>query len=342
MKAIALNGVKEFKLVDIDEPVSEPGRVLIAVKRSGICGSDIHYWDLGEPKGMVMGHEFAGTVLDPGNRRDLKFGDKVTALPCTPCGKCESCLTGNTQRCPHVWDEGIGLSLKYPGGLTSKISVREDMVMKLPDNVSFEQGALVEPMAVGLHAAHLANIKVGDRVLVIGAGIIGLMSGYFAKREGASYVAISETNKARGQNTTKLGVADGWFDPRTPDLIPKLVDATRGGFDVVLDCVGNSHSVADALTLIKSGGTIVNVGVSMKPIEFPVLSLMMKEVKFRGCMAYNKDEFATCIELIARNQFEPLKFISAIVGLGSVQISYQRLTSGTDPAVKIMVDPSII
>ena len=237
MKAVAIKDVKQFEIKEIPEPNPDGKKVIIEVSKTGICGSDIHYWVNGEPKGLVMGHEFSGVVLDPGDRLDLIKGDRVTALPISPCGKCEACQNGDVQFCPETWNQAVGLSVDNPGGLTSKIAVRSDMVIKVPDNIQDEEVAMVEPLAVGLHAAHLGRIAVGDDVLVIGAGIIGLASAEFAKKEGASYVAITETNKARGQKAVDLKVADEYYDATDKDLVSKLMAKTNGGFDVVIECV---------------------------------------------------------------------------------------------------------
>ena len=223
MKAALLENVKKFKIGEIEEPKPDNNKVIIDIIKTGICGSDLHNWNAGNPKGLVMGHEFTGKVVNPGSRQDLKIGDRVTALPISPCGHCEACETGNPQYCKETWTHAIGLSLDNPGGLTRQIAVRPDMVIKLPDNVSDEEGAMVEPTAVGLHAIHLADIKVGDKVLVVGGGIIGLVSAMFAKLEGAEYVAVSETNPARGQKSVKLGVADEWFDAKNPNFISIFV-----------------------------------------------------------------------------------------------------------------------
>ena len=211
MKCVAIKDVKEFEITDMKQPEIDHENVVLEVKKTGICGSDIHYWVAGEPKGLVMGHEFSGVVKDPGSRTDLKKGDRVTGLPISPCGKCEACLSGNPQYCPSTWTYAVGLSLTNPGALTKETKVRPDMVIKLPDTVSDDEGAMVEPTAVGLHAIHLADIKVGAKVLVIGGGIIGLVSAMFAKMEGASYVALSETNKARGEKGRDLISKNKWW-----------------------------------------------------------------------------------------------------------------------------------
>lgn len=340
MKSVAIKDKKEFEIKEIEIPVSHNGEVLIDVKKTGICGSDIHYWVNGEPKGLVMGHEFCGVVTDCGNREDLKVGDRVTALPISPCGHCEACETGQVQYCALTWSEAIGLSVNHPGGLAPKIAVRSDMVLKIPDTVSDEEGAMVEPVAVGLHAIHLADIKVGQKVLVIGGGIIGLVSAMFAKKEGASFVALSETNEARGKKSVELGVADAWYDAKDQNTVPTLIEQTNGGFDVVIECVGNAAAVNSALTLVKQGGEVVLVGVSTEPISCYSVLAVMKELKVLGAIAYTKEEFKTCIDLIANKQIDAMKFVDDIISLEEVQKAYERLTSGTDSAVKILVDPN--
>ena len=203
MRAVALKGKREFELKEIEEPIIDNENVIIKVLKAGICGSDLHYFEIGEPNGLIMGHEFCGEVIDPGNRSDLKVGDRVTALPISPCGACPACLSGNPQYCKSTWTHAVGLSLDNPGALGEKIKVRSDMVLKVPDNVSDEEAAMVEPTAVALHGIHLADVKVGSKVLVIGGGIIGLLSAMFAKKEGASFVAVSETNPKRGEKALR-------------------------------------------------------------------------------------------------------------------------------------------
>lgn len=340
MKAVAIKGVKEFEIKEISEPVSDGKKVIIDVLKTGICGSDIHYWVNGEPKGLVMGHEFVGKVINPGDRKDLAVGDRVTALPISPCGKCEACLNGNVQFCPETWSKAVGLSIDNPGGLTKKIAIRSDMVIKVPDNIKDEEVAMVEPMAVGLHAAHLGRIAVGDDVLVIGGGIIGLASAMFAKKEGASYVALTETNEARGEKSVDLGVADEWFNATQEDLVPKLMEKTKGGFDVVIECVGNSAAVNSAISMVKPGGIVVLVGVATDAVPTYTVMAVMKELVLQGAIAYTYNEFKSVIDLISNKRIEVLKFIDDIVPLEGVQEAYERLTSGKDSAIKILVDPN--
>lgn len=340
MKACAIKGVRQFEIKEIKEPVADGKKVIIDVLKSGICGSDIHYWVNGEPKGLVMGHEFCGRVVDPGDRLDLQVGDRVTALPISPCGECEACRKGEVQYCSKTWSEALGLSIDNPGGLTSRIAVRSDMVIKVPDDMKDEEVAMVEPTAVGLHAAHLGRIAVGDDVLVIGGGIIGLVSAMFAKLEGASRVILTETNEERGRKSVKLGVADEWYNALDSDLVPKMMEKTHGGFDVVIECVGNSAAVNSAITLVKPGGIVVLVGVATDAVPTYTVMAVTKELVVQGAIAYTYGEFKSCIDLIADRKLNVMKFVDDVVPLDGVQKAYERLTNGKDSAIKIIVDPN--
>lgn len=337
MKCVAIKDVKQFEIKDIEEPKANGKDVIMSVKKTGICGSDIHYWVSGSPKGLVMGHEYCGIVTDPGNREDLKVGDRITALPVSPCGKCDACKSGNIQYCKETWSHATGLSLTNPGALAPLMAVRPDMVIKVPENITDEEVAMTEPTAVGLHAVHLANIKVGDKVLVIGGGIIGLVSAMFAKMNGASLVVVSETNESRGEKAVKLNVADEWIDAKKEETVNIL---TSKEFDVVIECCGNAIAVNTALSVVKPGGTVVLVGVSMESINVYSILAVMRELTLKGAIAYTFDEFNTCLELMSKKQIDVLKFVDDIVSLEEVQASYERLTSGVDGAIKILVDPN--
>lgn len=339
MKCVSISGEKSFVLKDIPAPLSKDGSVVIEVKSCGICGSDIHNWDNGNPVGLVLGHEFAGTVVDPGSRLDLEKGDRVTGLPISPCGKCEACRSGNVQYCPDTWSEAVGLALTNPGGYAEYTSCRADMVRKIPSNVSFDAACMVEPSAVALHAINLANIKVGAKVLIVGGGIIGLMSAEFAKMAGADYVAIVETNKKRGKKAVSYGKVNEYFDALKEDSLDKMITRTNGGFDIVIECCGNAAAVSEALMTVKPGGTIVLVGVSTGAINVPLVVGVMREVTIKGAIAYTPQEFDTCLKLISQKKINVTKYIDDLVALEEVQESFERLTNGKDSAVKIIVKP---
>jgi 2-desacetyl-2-hydroxyethyl bacteriochlorophyllide A dehydrogenase len=339
MKCVSISGKKRFILKEIPKPVSKNGSVVIEVKSCGICGSDIHYWVAGGPVGLVMGHEFAGVVVDSGGRDDLKKGDRVTGLPISPCGKCEACRSGNVQYCSETWTYAVGLALSNPGGYAKYTSCRPDMVRKLPSNVSYDAACMVEPSAVSLHAVNLANIKIGDKVLIIGGGIIGLMVAEFAKMNGARYVAMVEVNKKRGRKAVNFGKVDEYYDAMNDKTISNLVSKSSGGFDKVIECCGNESAVTEALMCVKPGGDVVLVGVSLDKVNIPTVVSVMREVRMQGAIAYTEEEFDTCLELIASKKINVLKYIDDFISLDKAQSAFERLTNGKDAAVKIVFKP---
>jgi len=339
MKCVKLVDVKKLELSEMDMPVSKNGSVVFKVESAGICGSDIHNWHGGNPVGLVLGHEFSGTVIDPGSRDDLKVGDRITGLPISPCGVCEACKNGSPQYCAVTWSDAVGLSLTNPGGYAEYSSCRADYVKKLPDNVSFDEGCMVEPSAVSLHAVNLADVKVGDRVLVVGAGIIGLMAAEFAKLDGASYVAMVEVNARRGEKSKTYGFVDEYFDAKDEKVMEKLMVASNGGFDKVIECCGNGAAVSESIMAVKPGGTVVLVGVSTEPVTVPLVLGVMREVKLQGAIAYTETEFEDVIRLISEKRLDVCKYIDARVGLDKAQESFERLTNGNDDAIKIVFKP---
>ena len=339
MKCVKIKDVKMLELGELEKPTSKDGSVVFKVESAGICGSDIHNWDLGNPVGLVMGHEFAGIVVDPGSRTDLAVGDRITGLPISPCGVCEACVSGNPQYCSKTWSEAVGLALTNPGAYAEYSSCRADMVRKLPDNMTFDEACMVEPSAVALHAVNLANVKVGDNVLIIGGGIIGLMSAEFAKLNGATNVSLVEVNPQRGEKAKKYGKVDEYFDAKDEKVIETLKLYSNGGFDKVIECCGNAGAVSEAIMAVKPGGTVVLVGVSVAPVTVPLVVSVMEEVKLQGAIAYTVKEFEDCIRLIGDRVIDVDKYIDARVGLDKAQESFERLTSGNDDAIKIIFKP---
>lgn len=341
MKALAIDKQKKLKVVKINKPEPNGNDVIVKVSTCGICGSDIHYWEAGGPQGLVMGHEYCGVVTDPGSRTDLKAGDRVTALPISPCLECEACKSGNVHYCANTWTYATGLSLTNPGAYAEYMAIRPDMVRKVPKSISDEEVAMVEPSAVALHAVHVGNVEIGDKVLVVGGGIIGLMCAEIAKLQGASMVVMTETNSARGEFAVKAKAVDAWFNALDKDVQAKLREQSNGGFDVVFDCCGNSPAITSAIQACKAGGSVVLVGVSLGAVTVPLTISVMAEQKLLGAIAYTEKEFDECISLIAKKRLNVKKYISKVVGLHAGQKSFETLTSGKDGDIKIILKPEL-
>ena len=316
--------MKCLELNEIEIPSNEE-KVIFKVNSCGICGSDLHYFEVGNPKGLVMGHEFSGTVVNPG-KSSFKVGDRITALPISPCGKCDACKSGNVQYCSETWLNASGLSLNNSGAYAEYSSCFPSMARLLPKEVSDEEAAMVEPSAVSLHGVKLADIKVGDKVCIIGAGIIGLMAAEFAKMEGATYVALLEANPLRGKKALSYGFVDEYYDALDEKNIALLK--------------GKSAAVSEAINITKNGGEIILVGVSLMPITIPSVVAVMGEITMKGAIAYSEFDFDKVIELIKNKSINVTKYIDKIVPLEEVQNSFLDLSSGKTDNVKIIVKPN--
>ncbi len=337
MKCVKLVDSKKLELSEMEIPNNEE-KVVFKVNASGICGSDLHYFEVGNPKGLVMGHEFSGVVVNPG-KSDFKVGDRITALPISPCGKCDACKSGNVQYCKETWSHATGLSLEDNGAYAEYSSCFPNMARLLPEEVTDEEAAMAEPTAVSLHAVKLADIKVGDKVCIIGAGIIGLMAAEFAKMEGATYVALLETNPLRGEKALSYGFTDEYYNALDENNINLLREKT-GGFDKVIECCGNSQAVSEAISITKNGGEIILVGVSLLPITIPSVIAVMGEITLKGSIAYSEFDFDRVIELIKNKSINVEKYIDKVVSLEEVQNSFLDLSSGKTDKVKIIVKPN--
>lgn len=340
MKSVVLKNIKNLVVCDAENPPKAGDEVVVKVLKSGICGSDLHYFESFVIPNLVMGHEFCGEVVYPGCRTDLKVGDRVTALPISPCNTCDACKSKNVQYCKSTWSDALGLSLSHPGAFSEYLHVRSDMVIKVPDNVTDEEAAMVEPAAVSLHAVNLAKINENSKVLVVGAGIIGMLSLLFAKKMGAKMVAVSEANEERGNMAVKFNLADKFYDVKKEDTIANMLKDTEGGFDVVIECCGNSPAVTSSIVTVKEGGTIVLVGVSLKPIEVPTALIVTKELKVLGAIAYTYEEFNNVINMLANKEISLKEFITDTVSLEGLNEAFERLISGKSKDIKILVDPS--
>jgi threonine dehydrogenase-like Zn-dependent dehydrogenase len=326
------------KLIQVEEKAREPlqpGFIRIKVACCSICGSDLHMWERGEPH-VAMGHEFAGTVIDPGDS-SFAEGDRVLFYCGVPCYKCDMCLEGMHHLCRTLWvDDYSGINID--GGLAEEYVGFAKYAYKLPDNVSFENAALLEPCAVAYHGVRKSGMKIGDKVLIIGGGIIGLLSGLMAKRAGASYVALSEVNPQRMESARKLDLFDDYFDAADEEQIQKMMEATGNGFDVVFETAAAKGGYLTAFQIVKPNRTIVFLGAPNDFVEVMPILVTVRELKIVGSIAYSFQDYQDVLNLMI-NGLDLTPYISDIVPLEDTQKAFERLTSGKDPAIKIHVKP---
>lgn len=338
MKALMIQGPKKLKVLDVPAPRADGERVIIRVKTSGICGSDIHIWEEGNRAGLILGHEFGGTVVNPGSRGDLNPGDRVTVIPLNPCGKCSWCLNSHYHTCRYSFKNGIP-GVTASGSYAEYFSARPDMVRKLPDRVGDAEAAMIEPAAVGLHAVRHAKIRPGDKVLIAGAGVIGLLCAMWARLYGASFVGMSEVNESRGRKALEYGDIHTLFDAKEPESASTMLKTAKGLFDKAIDCSASADGINTAAQILNNQGILILVGISYSPVPIMTLPLCLKELRIIGDIGYSIEEFEYTIEMMSRRMIHTERFIDERIGLDDVQGAFERLSSGDAPEVKILIEP---
>lgn len=341
MRAVKLTGARLLELVETDTPAGDGEGVIIKVSTCGICGSDIHYWETGldmcGKTGLILGHEFCGRVVDPGCRVDLCPGDRVTALPLDPCGMCRPCTTGH----PNLCSKGMKRSIpgnNSPGAFAQYLKLRPDMVRKLPDSINDKEAAMIEPSSVALHAVRQAGIESGDRVLVTGAGTIGLLCAAWAGISGASYIALSEINPGRRAFAMKFSAADTVFDAGDPYLVSSMKKACGGSFDVAIETSAADAGINTAISALKARGRLVLAGISFHPQSIFTLLLVIKELELKASLGYIPEEFDQVMESIANRTLCVEHLTGRTISLEDVQESFENLASGDSCDVKILLE----
>ncbi len=313
-KAAFMQGTNNIVFKDVSMPIVNENEVLIRIEAVGICGSDVHYYQHGKigdfvvEGDFILGHECAGTVVEAGkNVKNLVLGDRVALEPGKACGKCDFCKGGKYNLCPDV---EFFATPPYHGVFTNFVSHPEDMCFKLPENVSNVEGTLVEPLSVGLHASNQGGVKVGDTVVVFGAGCIGLVTVLACKARGASKIIVVDVLENR-LNAAKIGGATDLINAKGIDVLKRIGELTDGkGADVVIDAAGAEVTVKSTADVVKRGGTIVLVGMTPKDeVEFNFMKLMSKEAEIKTVFRY-RNLYPTAINAIASGSINVKSIIS--------------------------------
>jgi L-idonate 5-dehydrogenase len=325
MKAALLHGAKDIRLENFSMPELPPGMILLRIKRVGICGSDLHYFEDGycgsftPTRPFILGHELTAEVVAAGDGvSSLKPGTRVTVNPARACGFCEYCKSGRGNLCRHTIMLGSG-STNPPtnGAMAEYLSVRADQCHVLPDEMDDGFGAMIEPLAVALHAVKRPATVSGKRVLVTGGGTIGLLTALTAKAFGAVPVAISDIVAERRMAALKCGV-DIALDPSDKSMNEKIKELTGDGFDVIFEASGATPALRQAFDLVRPGGTIVQIGtLHPQDIPLPANQVMVKEIQFLGSFRYG-NVFDEAIRLVTSGRIDLHPFITGILPLNDV------------------------
>ncbi len=340
MKALRWHGRKDLRYEDIPEPSPAPGQLKIKVSLVGICGTDMTEYANGpvmipaDKVPLTVGHEFVGHVVALGEGvGGFSIGDRVSGVGYWYCGECYCCKQGYYNTCLNLGFTG----LLTEGCMAEYFVIPAYACYRLPESVSDEAGAMVEPLAVALHAVHQGRVQVGDTVAVVGDGTIGLCAVLAARVAGAAAVYLIAKHKGRGELGRKMGAAEViYLDDGDPvERLTKLTDGI--GADIALECVGNPDTPQLAVNLTRRHGTAVIVGVFDKPGMIDFNTLMFTERTMVGNSIYI-DEGKTAIELMADGRIDPTPMITATVPLEDAVVEgFEQLLNNKESNIKVLL-----
>lgn len=339
MKAAKFYGIKDIRVEEAQLPALEPGMVKVKVAFAGICGSDLHEYVGGayafrtQP---VLGHEFAGVVVEVAEGvTQTKVGDRVAVEPPIPCGKCDNCRRGYSNLCKRGQSYGYTIS----GGFAEYAVVQEGNIYQLPDGMSLELGALVEPTAVAVHAVRQSQLKLGDTAAIFGAGPIGLLVLQAVKAAGASEIFVVEVSDERRQKALDLG-ATYVINPIDTDAVAYIREKTNGGVDIAYDAAGVQATFTSGVSAVRPGGEFKIVSVWERPVEFNPNAVVSPEVTISGSFAY-VNIFPEVIRLLARGVIDGQAVITSEIALEDiVEKGFEALTKDRSQC-KILVNMSL-
>lgn len=348
MKAAVYYGPNKVEVADVPEPAPTPGTVKLEVGFNGICGTDLHEYYAGpifvptEPHPLThqelpltLGHEFSGVITEIGEGvTGWSEGDRVAVEPIYKCGQCPACRAGNYNICAQIGFHG----LMSDGGMAEYSVVPTSMLHRLPDNVSLQLGALVEPMSVAYHAATLGDAMPGDTAMVFGAGPIGIGLWFALRGRGIEDVFVVEPSETRRRAVEALGART--LDPTAVDVPTFIADHTAGKkADAVFDAAGVQPAIETALACVGARRPMVSVAIYEKPLTTPLLNLVMNESRIQGSLCYTGADFEAVIALMAQGAYDTTGWVTPI-GLGEViDEGFEALHAGTK--MKVLVDPSL-
>lgn len=338
MKVAVLERVKKISIEEREIPKPKDDEVLVRIKSVGVCGSDIHYYNEGRigsfivEKPLILGHECAGEVVEIGPKvKSLKVGDRVALEPGIPCRKCIYCKTGRYNLCPDVV---FMATPPVDGAFAEYIAHPEDFTFKLPDNVSYDEGALIEPLSVGVYSSERAGIRPGNTVLIFGAGPIGLVTLQAVRAYGAEKVFIVDINDFRLSKAKELG-ADSVINSKTE----KIEDYIKDGVDVVFEASGNSSVIGQTTRFVKRGGKIVFIGLASEDyIGININEVSSKELDLLGIFRY-ANVYKKAIDLVAEGKINLETLITHHFPLDKTQEALEFADKNKDKCIKVIVNP---
>jgi (R,R)-butanediol dehydrogenase/meso-butanediol dehydrogenase/diacetyl reductase len=354
MKAAVFYGPRDVRLEDVQEPEVRPGSVKVKVDWCGICGTDLHEYlagpifippvgsphpITGETLPLTLGHEFAGEVVAVGDDSDgISTGDVVAIEPVFRCGECAACRRGATNLCEKLGFYGL---MGGGGGMSEYAVVPSYMIHKLPEGLTSEQGALVEPIAVGLRAVRRAQFREGQSALVFGGGPIGAVTVQCLKAMGAGQIMVAEVSEARKKKALEIG-ADAVIDPTEEDVVEKVRELTDGeGVEHSFDAAGIQQTLQTALHATRKGGMVTIISIWEGPVQINPNDIVLSELNVAGTICYTPEDFSDTISMLKDGSIETEGIITERIPLSDViEGGFKELVDHKDRHVKILVRSS--
>lgn len=340
-RAAYMTELNKMEIREVPVPEPKEQEVLVKLEYVGICGSDVHYFHDGRCGDFIvdgdfmLGHECAGTIVKLGSGvTKLAVGDKVALEPGITCGQCEFCKSGRYNLCPDVQ---FLATPPVQGCYENYIAFPENMCFKLPENISTKEGALVEPLSVGMHAASQGQIGLGDQVVILGAGCIGLVTLLACKAYGATDITVVDVIPKRLEYAKKLG-ATRIINGKEADVIAEIEKMTKGmGVEKVIETAGSPVTIAQTPYLVKNGGTIVLVGLSADPeIKFNFGKIMAKEAKIESVFRY-RNVYPKAIAAIADGIIDVSGIVTHEFDFDDIQEAFECAINDKDNVVKAVI-----
>lgn len=345
MKAAFFTALRRVELREVPEPkLVQPDDVLLRIDRVGVCGSDVHYYTHGNvgPQGLTypapVGHECSGTVLEVGPEViGLRPGDRVAVDPAIVCGKCDQCRTGRLNTCRNI--RFMGCPNQAPGALAEYSVMPAENCLVLPESVSLDEGALLEPLSIGLHAVRLGEVCPAARIAVLGAGPIGLSVLACAKATAPCTVYVTDPLEYRLEAAKQCG-ADWTGHPRRTSVVGEILQCDPRGLDLVFECSGDPACINQAQELLAPGGILVMVGIPEDlSIRFDVHAMRVKELTFKN-VRRQKGCLAPVIRLVAEHRIDTRPFLTHRFSLVEVREAFELVAGYRDEVIKALLDLS--
>lgn len=345
MNALLLSEYKHLSVTTLPVPEPAPTDVLVQVAACGICGSDVHGFDGTSGRRIppiVMGHEAAGVVAAVGSEvSQFAVGDRVTFDSTVYCGVCAFCRKGEINLCDDRQVVGVSCGdYSRAGAFAEYVAVPERIVYKLPDTLGFAEAAMLEAVSVALHAVAVSKLEGGETALVIGAGMIGLLTLQAARAAGCSRVFVADIDATRLKAAAELG-ADKTLLLSGAELTKEILNLTEGrGVDVVLEAVGRNETIATAIDSVRKGGTVTLIGNITPQVNLPLQKVVSRQIRLQGSCA-SCGEYPEAMKLMTSGKIRVDKLITAVAPLSDGPSWFDRLHSGEPNLMKIVLDPRI-